>query len=320
MEIAKTLEPQKNCSHDDNGLPSCYSTSNKILVVNSVTRAMYAFENGHDNQGLSDSDLVNYVQDIRAIPEAIKALANGVLNSYEAIHQVANELTAEINAVPQSYSHLLQSRQGRALADGSSSDCENSRVAKAVDTAFSLKSRSNVQYRAQQKFANHPAVKSGITSRTLNWRDFDAGIGTIAIGGSWLVEPKRLFIYDKFESDVPIDDSFSNRNQVVYRLSMSNSALVLDLSEGLTYFAGYNLSQLKKSVADAAKVSVCLGKTFDKTFPKMLIPSGTAPGEPQPRFGNIPIASRDRGADGQSCDHRYYRMGSLFATIAGSCE
>ncbi|WP_281559210.1 hypothetical protein [Thalassomonas sp. RHCl1] len=338
LAIAKTLEPQKNCFLDGNGGPeqqSCYSITNKVLVVNSVTRAMYGFYNGHDNQGMSDMDLVNFVRDIGTIPEQARYLANGILDTYEALHQVAAELTEEINAVPGNYSNSFKPAKNRLgiLADSNTNQCADSKEAKAVEAAFSLSTRSNLRMRAQQKLANNPNLATHFKSSDVTGINFGFGGGGLTLGGSWIIQPKSQYIYNRFETDVPNGGSQSEFTQVVYTLSLDKHGLDIELNEVQTFFAGINIKDMKNVPAKASEISFCLGEALDKAFKKTVSPSssgsgggsgsGSTGGGLNPRFGNIPVTSGSGsfggGGGGGTCDHHYYHKGQLIATIAGPC-
>ncbi|WP_281556899.1 hypothetical protein [Thalassomonas sp. RHCl1] len=339
LAIAKKLEPQKDCTLNSNAGPeqqSCYSSTNKILVINSVTRAIYGFYNGHDNQGMSDMDLVTFVRDMESIPEKVIYLANGILDADEALHQVAEQLTEEINSSQNSYTASASKFKNQVgiQSDDNNNQCDNSREVQAVKAATSVSIKSAIEIRANEILEANPSLESDFKSTTITGLNVGVSKDGFTLGGSWVVGPKSKYVYNRFEgnTDVPIGDSQSEQTQVVYTLSSNKHGISLELNPIKTVFAGLTLNQLKQGVTQPSEITKCLGEALDKAIPKTVVLSGSGSGSGgsgstggslNPRFGNIPVTGDTGnfggGGGSQTCDHHYYHNGELIATIAGPC-
>ena len=336
-EIAKNFEPEVKCyapaviDVTNPAAQECYSDINKVLVVDSVNRTIFGFNNSHTNQGQERYYLNNVITDINTIPAGVTRLANSILDTYEALNQVATELSSELTGVnAQSINPIAVAKISSDLSTTSSAtSCVDTDEYKAVDAAFSSRIKSHIRWRAQEKFNSKPHLSEDFSSRRVTGASFSAGAGGIQLGGNWLIQPKSMFVYNKFRTS-ETGGSFSGRNQVVYSLTLGQDGLSLTLNRVQTFLGGYNIEDLSNDLTVATEISDCLGDALDKKFPKTVDGSdgssggstGGTTGSTNPSFNNIPVTS-DWGTGGSGgsggCIHHYYHNGVEIFQMLGPC-
>jgi hypothetical protein len=330
-EIAKKLTPELVCQRlgmnpDEQ---QCYSTTNKVLVVNQATREIFAFYNGYSNQGRPPYEMHNTLRDMSSYPAAADTLINDVLDAYAQLDEIAAQVTADFNqgAMPNSTEKLKFSTYSATSVTNST--CENSPESKAVSAMLNGRNMANVQNRAQEYASQKQLDTRSFHKTRFTGVNFGVSAGGVSVGGTWEYIPVNRSVIQYFtqSTDVPVNYP---RNQVAYELSLDTAGFIgIALNKTATIFDGVSLAVLKQTNFSASQLSNCLTELLDKNFPKSISsPGGGASGTPAGSgsatvgWGNIPVSSGNGGggASFETCLHHYFdRNGALLASIAGAC-
>lgn len=326
-KIAKKLTPKLVCQrvgmHPDE--QQCYSTTNKVLVVNQATREIFAFYNGHSNQGRPPYEMHNTLRDMNSYPAAADTLINDVLDAYAQLDEIAAQVTADFNQGTMPYSTETLKFSTYSAAN---STCENSPESKAMSAMLNGRNMANVQNRAQDYARQKQLDTRSFYKTRFTGVNFGVSAGGVSVGGTWEYIPVNRSVIQDFtlSSDVPVNYP---RNQVAYELSLDSAGFIgITLNQTATMLDGVPLAVLKQTNFSVSQLSNCLAELLDKTFPKSISsPGGGAVGTPAGSgsasvgWGNIPVSSGYGGGGSvETCLHHYYdRNGALFASIAGAC-
>lgn len=325
-KIAKKLTPKLVCQrigmHPDE--QQCYSTTNKVLVVNQATREIFAFYNGHSNQGRPPYEMHNTLSDMNSYPAAADTLINDVLDAYAQLDEIAAQVTADFNqgVMPNSTEKLKFSTYSAV-----NTTCENMPESKAMNAMLNGRNMANVQNRAQEYARQKQLDTRSFHKTRFTGVNFGVSAGGVSMGGTWEYIPEnRLAIQDfTLSTDVPVNYP---RNQVAYELSLDSAGSIdIALNKTETILDGVSLSVLKQTNFSVSQLSNCFTELLDKNFPKSISsPGGGASGTPAGSgsapvgWGNIPVSSGYSGGSVETCLHHYYdRNNNIIASIAGAC-
>lgn len=330
-KIAKKLTPELVCQrigmHPDE--QQCYSTTNKVLVVNQSTREIFAFYNGHSNQGRPPYEMQNTLRDMSSYPVAADTLINDVLDAYAQLDEIAAQVTADFNqgAMPYSTEKLKFS----SYSSTTNTTCENTPESKAMSAMLNGRNMANVQNRAQEYARQKQLDTRSFHKTRFTGVNFGVSAGGVSIGGTWEYIPVSRSVIQDFTQSTDVPVSYP-RNQVAYELSLDSAGFIgIALNQTATILDDVSLAVLKQTNFSASQLSNCLTELLDKNFPKSISSpgggaSGTASGSGSAPtgWGNIPVTSGSGhtggGGGGQTCTHHYYdRSGELLASIEGGC-
>lgn len=334
-EIAKKLTPELVCQQMGRepepifgGEEQCFSTTNKVLVVNQATREIFGFYNEHSNQGTPRFNMPNTLRDMSSYPTAADTLINDVLDAYAQLDEIAAQVTADFDqgAMPYSTETLKFSTYSTT-----NSTCENTPESKAMSAMLNGRNMANVQNRAQDYARQKQLDTRSFYKTRFTGVNFGVSAGGVSMGGTWEYIPvTRLVIQDfTLSTDVPVSYP---RNQVAYELSLDSAGVIgIALNQTTTILDGVSLAVLKQTNFTISQISNCLAELLDKNFAKSISsPGGGAVGTPAGSgsaplgWGNIPI-TRGGGRTGNTgggttCTHHYYdRNGNPMASIQGAC-
>lgn len=334
-EIAKKLTPELVCQQMGRepepifgGEEQCYSTTNKVLVVNQATREIFGFYNEHSNQGTSRFNMPNILRDMSSYPTTAHTLINDVLDAYAQLDEIAAQVTADFNqgVMPNSTEKLKFSTYSSA-----NTTCENTPESKAVSAMLNGRNMANVQNRAQEYAKQKQLDTRSFYKTRFTGVNFGVSAGGVSIGGTWEYTPENRSVIQNFTliTDVPVNYP---RNQVAYELSLDGAGFIgIALNQTATILDGISLVVLKQINFDVSTISSCLAELLDKSFAKSISsPGGGAVGTPAGSgsaplgWGNIPV-TRGGGrtgniGGGQTCTHHYYdHNGNPMASIQGRC-
>lgn len=334
-KIAKKLTPKLVCQQIGRepepifgSEEQCYSTTNKVLVVNQATREIFAFYNGHSNQGRPPYEMHNTLRDMNSYPAAADTLINDVLDAYVQLDEVAAQITADFNqgVMPYSTEKLKFSTYSAA-----NTTCENTPESKAVNAMLNGRNMANVQNRAQEYARQKQLDTRSFHKTRFTGVNFGVSAGGVSIGGTWEYIPVNRSVIQDFtlSTDVPVN---YQRNQVAYELSLDSAGFIgIALNQTATILDGISLVVLKQANLAVSTISNCLAELLDKNFAKSISsPGGGAVGTPAGSgsaplgWGNIPITRGDGRTGniggGITCTHHYYdHNGNPMASIQGAC-
>lgn len=337
-EIAKKLKPELVCQQvGRNPNPvfgseeQCYSTTNKVLVVNQATREIFGFYNEHSNQGTPRYNMSNTLRDMSSYPTAVDTLINDVLDTYAQLDEIAAQVTADFNqgTMPSSTEKLKFNTY--STANTTNATCDNAPEAKAMNAMLDGRNMANVQNRAQEYARQKQLDTRSFHKTRFTGVNFGVSAGGVSVGGTWEYIPENRTVIQNFtlNTDVPVNYP---RNQVAYELSLDSAGFIgIELNKNATILDGISLGVLKQVNFSVSQISNCLAELFDKKFPKSISsPGGGAIGTPAGSgsaplgWGNIPVV-RGGGRLGTSggggtCTHHYYdHHGHPMASIQGAC-
>lgn len=334
-EIAKKLTPELVCQRIGRepdpifgSEEQCYSTTNKVLVVNQVTREIFGFYNEHSNQGTPRFNMPNTLRDMSSYPTAADTLINDVLDAYAQLDEIAAQVTADFNqgAMPNSIERLKLSTY--STTNGT---CENSPESKAMSAMLNGRNMANVQNRAQDYARQKQLDTRSFHKTRFTGVNFGVSAGGVSIGGTWEYIPVNRSVIQDFtqSTDVPVNYP---RNQVAYELSLDTAGFIgIGLNKTATILDGVSLAVLKQTNFSASQLSNCLTELLDKNFPKSISsPGGGAFDTPAGSgsallgWGNIPVTGgvgrTGSIGGGGTCTHHYHdRKSRLMASIEGAC-
>lgn len=334
-EIAKKLTPELVCQRIGRepdpifgSEEQCYSTTNKVLVVNQATREIFGFYNEHSNQGTPRFNMPNTLRDMSSYPTAAYTLINDVLDAYAQLDEIAAQVTADFNQglMPNSTEKLKFSTYNSA-----NTTCENTPESKAVSAMLNGRNMANVQNRAQEYAKQKQLDTRSFYKTRFTGVNFGVSAGGVSVGGTWEYIPvNRTVIQDFTQStDVPVNYP---RNQVGYELSLNSAGSIsIDYNTDETKFDGISLTVLKKANFSVSQISNCLAELLDKNFAKSISsPGGGAVGTPAGSgsaplgWENIPVTGgvgrTGSIGGGGTCTHHYHdRKSRLMASIEGAC-
>ncbi|WP_105253276.1 hypothetical protein [Pseudoalteromonas sp. T1lg75] len=330
--IAAKIIPPLTCKNDGihPDTQECFSTENKILVVNHNTKEIFGFVNGHNNQGFPPYMMDNYVRPMSSVPADAENLMNEILDIYSILDRVAVRITGELEQ--EGYSAQSQNLNTFSTLSAAGIECANSAPMRAMEAMLSGVNMANIHNKAQSYANEYGLDASSFTRTRFTGVSFSAGAGSVGIGGSWEYIPKNRLVVQKFipNPDVPADWP---ANQVAYALSIDGAGLIgIAINENGTKFDGVALSVYRQTEFQVEDMDVCLAEAFDKHFPKTVSgPTGggtgsgsTAGSSESPSWDNISVTGGTGHTGGsitqETCLHHYYdRNGNLLASIDGAC-
>lgn len=328
-EIAKKLTPELVCQQIGRepdpifgSEEQCYSTANKVLVVNQATREIFGFYNEYSNQGTPRFNMPNTLRDMSSYPTAADTLINDVLDIYAQLDEIGAQVTADFNR-----GLMPNSTEKLSTYSATNDTCENSPESKAMSAMLNGRNMANVQNRAQEYATQNQLDSRSFYKTRFNGVNFGVSAAGVSIGGTWEYIPVNRSVIQDFtrSTDVPINYP---RNQVAYELSLDTAGFIgIALNETATIFDGVSLVVLKQANFSVSQISNCLAEMLDKSFRKSISSegggavdtpagSGTAP----LGWGNVPI-TRGGGRTGKStCTHHYYSHDRTpMVSIEGPC-
>ncbi|MCJ8270280.1 MAG: hypothetical protein MJK04_12860 [Psychrosphaera sp.] len=287
LATATALKPMISAT-DSNATPV------KILVVDADTRIMWGFDRIYDNQ-------VAYLPNL---PDGTETLVNQLLNSYQAVHGMAVEITEE-----------LAKENSQWLSRTANDDlCKNSGHKEALDAVFSPLVRNQIQRLMQAKSYKNPNFIANMSALKMDGMGFNASNTTVSLGGSWQGFSPSTRILKKYG---PQD---TNRpTEVGFTANVINKQVVVRLSDIRTYFDGISLKSIQSQTTSASLYSECMVKAMDDRFPKVVASAGAASWNNIALVGGGMTGTKDDDDRRKTCKHTYYHNSAEIASFAGKC-